>query len=84
MTRDFYTHSDVVQISRCLLGKYLMTCFEGVLTGGGIIVETEAYCGATDAACHAFPNRYTERTRTMYAQGYGQAYLFVLWHTPLV
>lgn len=75
MTRDFYTHSDVVQISRCLLGKYLMTRFEGVLTGG-IIVETEAYCGATDAACHAFPNRYTERTRTMYAQG-GRAYIYL-------
>jgi DNA-3-methyladenine glycosylase len=75
MNRDFYTRHDVVQISRDLLGKTLLTQIDGIVTGG-IIVETEAYCGATDAACHAYPNKHTERTRTMYQQG-GCAYVYI-------
>ena len=41
---SFYQQEDVVQLSRSLLGKYLLTCFEGQLTGG-VITETEAYMG---------------------------------------
>lgn len=75
MNRHFYTRADVVQISRDLIGKILVTRFENITTGG-IIVETEAYCGLTDAACHAYPNRRTDRTRTMYAEG-GRAYVYL-------
>ncbi|MFK7904239.1 MAG: DNA-3-methyladenine glycosylase [Chitinophagales bacterium] len=64
----FYTRPDVVQISKELLGKTLYTSFNGVTTAG-IITETEAYCGATDKACHAYPNKRTKRTETMFAQG---------------
>jgi hypothetical protein len=43
---SFYRNKDVVLIARSLLGKVLVTSFDGVLTSG-IITETEAYAGTT-------------------------------------
>lgn len=71
----FYQQTDVVAISKALLGKYLMTNFDGQLTGGRI-VETEAYRGPDDKACHAHLNRYTERTKVMFGTG-GLAYIYL-------
>lgn len=71
---EFYTRPDPVQISRELLGKFLYTNLEGVITGG-MIVETEAYNGRTDKACHAHLGRRTKRTEIMYRQG-GVAYVY--------
>ncbi|MCH8331794.1 MAG: DNA-3-methyladenine glycosylase, partial [Bacteroidetes bacterium] len=42
----------------------------------GIIVETEAYAAPIDQASHAWNNRRTERTETMYMQG-GVAYVYL-------
>ncbi len=73
---DTYYHSDdVVAISRDLLGKYLFTCVDGVITGG-YITETEAYKGIVDRASHAFGNRKTPRTQTMFLQG-GITYVYL-------
>ena len=72
---DFYQGEDVVQISKDLLGKFLMTNFNGVITGG-IITETEAYAGETDQASHAFGGRCTTRTEIMFRQG-GTAYVYL-------
>lgn len=72
---SFYQRDDVVQISRELLGKYLFTRIDGVVTGG-IIVETEAYNGRTDRACHAFGGRRTKRTEVIYHSG-GLAYVYL-------
>jgi len=73
---DSYYHSnDVVGLSRDLIGKYLFTCIDGLLTGG-YIVETEAYNGVIDKASHAFGNRQTQRTKTMFMQG-GVAYVYL-------
>ncbi|WP_017729864.1 DNA-3-methyladenine glycosylase [Nafulsella turpanensis] len=72
---SFYQRQDVVQISRELLGKYLFTRIDGVLTGG-MIVETEAYNGRTDKACHSFGGRRTPRTEIMYQAG-GVAYVYL-------
>lgn len=73
---DSYYHSDdVVALSRDLIGKYLFTSFDGVVTGG-YIVETEAYAGVVDRASHAYGNRLTPRTQTMYMQG-GVAYVYL-------
>ncbi len=72
---SFYRRTDVVAISRELLGKYLFTCINGELTGG-YIVETEAYNGIIDKASHSFGNRLTPRTKTMYLQG-GIAYVYL-------
>lgn len=75
LSRDFYLRDDVVQISKDLLGKYLFTDIDGKLTAG-IITETEAYAGAIDKASHAYGNRRTARTETMFAQG-GVSYVYL-------
>jgi len=75
LSKEFYTRPDVVQISKELLGKYLMTNIDETLTGG-MIVETEAYSGRGDKACHAHLNRRTKRTEIMYAEG-GVAYVYL-------
>jgi len=71
----YYLGADVVAISKSLLGKYLFTCIDGVITGG-YIVETEAYNGAVDKAAHSYGNRITPRTKTMFMQG-GIAYVYL-------
>ena len=75
LTESFYQRPDVVQVARELLGKYLVTRFEGVITAGRI-VETEAYRGPDDKACHAYNHRRTPRTEVMYAAG-GVAYVYL-------
>jgi DNA-3-methyladenine glycosylase len=71
----YYTSSDVVSIACDLIGKYLFTRIDGLITGG-YIVETEAYNGVVDKASHAYGNRLTPRTSTMYQQG-GIAYVYL-------
>ncbi len=75
LQQDFYYQTDVTAIARDLLGKLLVTTFDGVITSGRI-VETEAYCGATDRACHAYPNKLTKRTKVMFQSG-GIAYVYL-------
>ncbi len=64
-----------MQVSKDLLGKYLFTNLNGQVSAG-MIVETEAYCGRNDKACHANNNRRTARTEIMYAEG-GKAYVYL-------
>ena len=73
--KDFYLRDDVVTIARELLGKYLVTNFDGFLTSG-FITETEAYAGIVDKASHAYGNRLTKRTEVMYRCG-GVAYIYL-------
>lgn len=72
---SFYVRNDVVQISRELLGKFLVTHINGKITAG-MIVETEAYRASDDKACHAYNMRRTARTEVMFAEG-GQAYIYL-------
>ena len=39
-------------------------------------METEAYCGNSDKACHAWPNKRTSRTEVMFGTG-GHAYIYL-------
>lgn len=76
-------YKDGLALARFLLGKVLVHCTqEG--EAAGIIVETEAYCGETDAACHVYGGRITPRTQVLY-QGHGLAYPYVIYgmHTLL-
>ncbi len=75
LPQSYYLSNKVVEISRNLLGKYLFTCIDN-LTTGGYIVETEAYNGVIDKASHAFGNRLSPRTKTMYMPG-GVAYVYL-------
>ena len=72
----FYRRTDVVAISRELLGKYLFSRIPGVGLSGGRIVETEAYAGPEDRASHAHGNRRTVRTEIMFHAG-GVAYVYL-------
>ena len=72
---SFYLNTDVVYLAKSLIGKYLFTCIDNVITGG-YIVETEAYNGVIDSASHAFGNRNTPRTNTMFMEG-GIAYVYL-------
>ena len=75
LNKDFYLRTDVVQISKDLLGKYLFTKIDNKITAG-IITETEAYAGITDKASHAYNNRRTARTEIMFAKG-GISYVYL-------
>ena len=72
---NFYLHHNVNEISKNLLGKFLLTNIKGQITGG-MIVETEAYAGITDKASHAYNNRKTNRTKVLYENG-GIAYIYL-------
>lgn len=72
---SFYQSEDVVMLAKLLLGKLLVTHFDGAYTSG-IIVETEAYRGIVDRASHAYGNRRTGRTEIMFASG-GSAYVYL-------
>ncbi len=72
---NFYRRNDVVTIARDLLGKVLVTNWDGAITSGRI-VETEAYNGVVDRASHAYNGRRTARTEIMYNDaGSGYVYL---------
>jgi DNA-3-methyladenine glycosylase len=72
---SFYRRNNVLQIAEELLGKVLVTKFDGILTEGRI-VECEAYAGAPDKASHASGGRRTARNEIMYGEG-GKAYVYL-------
>jgi DNA-3-methyladenine glycosylase len=72
---EWFLTDDVVDLARQLLGKILVTQFDGQRTSVRIS-ETEAYRAPDDRACHAYGNRRTARTETMFATG-GCAYVYL-------
>lgn len=72
---SFYNRENVVIIARELLGKIIVTNFNGVITSGKI-VETEAYIGITDKASHSFGGRRTARNEHMYSAA-GTTYVYI-------
>lgn len=74
--RDAYT-GDTVAIARELLGKYLVRRWQDEYLIGRI-VETEAYVGAVDKACHAYGYHKTARNATMFGPP-GHAYIYLIY-----
>ena len=78
LPREFYTRSDVLKVSRDLLGKLIVVPTANKKRVSGMIVEVEAYRGPEDRASHAFGGRRTKRTETMYQAG-GVAYVYFVY-----
>lgn len=72
---SFY-NLETEQVARNLLGKVL-ECTTPAGTASGIIVETEAYLGEHDEACHAVAGR-TRRTEPLYGSP-GLAYVYLIY-----
>ena len=72
---EFYQREDVLTIAKELLGKVLVTEFDGIYTSG-IITEVEAYMAPHDKASHAYNHKRTPRTEIMFMDG-GHAYVYL-------
>lgn len=72
---QFYKRPDVILIAKELIGKIIVTSFDGLITSGRI-VETEAYIGLTDRASHSFGGKRTARNEHMYANA-GTTYVYI-------
>ena len=75
LSRRFY-QQPTVKVARQLLGKYLVRNDPRGVTIGKI-VETEAYVGSEDKACHASKGR-TARTEIMFGHA-GFAYVYLVY-----
>ena len=76
LPRTFYER-DTIEVARSLLGQHLVRCTEDGKITTGRIVETEAYCGRFDPACHSYKGK-TERTRVMFGAR-GCAYIYLIY-----
>ena len=72
---SWFEGADVLEMARALLGKIILTEFDGIRTSGRIS-ETEAYAGESDRASHCYGGRRTARTEIMYGAG-GFAYVYL-------
>jgi len=72
LNRKFYERG-TLEVANALLGTKLVRQING-LELSGVIVETEAYCGETDSACHAHRGK-TQRNAVMFGKP-GHAYVY--------
>lgn len=75
LPRSFFERP-AIDVARDLLGCTLVH-LDGAVKRSGRIVETEAYVGANDLACHASKGR-TARTDVMFGRG-GHAYVYLIY-----
>ncbi len=75
LNHSFYL-SDTLEVAKNLLGKVLVKKVKNGLLAGKI-VETEAYIGDHDPACHAY-RKITNRSRILYQTG-GTIYVYFVY-----
>ena len=74
LDNSYYLSDDVVAVAKDLIGKELHVQTD-VVHRSGIIVETEAY-SYLERGCHAYDNKRTTRTETLFHEG-GIAYVYL-------
>lgn len=77
ISTDFFQSNDTLFVAENLLGKTLVRDFGNHKTLRTKIVETEAYIGSEDLACHASKGR-TPRTEIMFGTG-GKVYVYLIY-----
>lgn len=73
----FYQRKTEV-VAKELLGKILVRKIDAKTTIVTRIVETEAYLGISDKACHTYKDKRTARTEPMYLSG-GHVYVYLIY-----
>jgi DNA-3-methyladenine glycosylase len=74
---EIFYQQKTIKVARALLGKTLIHKKNGFVTSG-VILETEAYLGEKDRACHTFGGRKTPRVKSMYQPG-GCSYVYFIY-----
>lgn len=77
LPQAFY-REDTKSVAQALLGKVLCHRKSDGRLLMGRIVETEAYLGVDDPACHTFKDKKSAKNRSMYLDG-GHAYIYVIY-----
>lgn len=75
--RSFYLR-DTTTVAKELLGKRLIHRLNTTTTLEGIIVETEAYLGVSDPACHSYLGHRSKRNESMFLPG-GFSYVYLIY-----
>jgi len=73
---EAFFHRPAIELAPALIGTILVRCVRKRLYRARVI-ETEAYVGAHDLACHAAKGR-TARTEVMFGPG-GRAYVYFIY-----
>ena len=76
ISKEFYNRS-ALDVAQDLLGKVLVREVDGKILKGKI-VETEAYIGLIDKACHAYNGRRTKRIEVLYEDA-GVSYIYFIY-----
>jgi DNA-3-methyladenine glycosylase len=74
--QDFYKRN-TLDVAKSLLGQYLVREMNGLKIRSKI-VETEAYIGSLDKACHGYNYKRTERTKPLFEDG-GISYVYFIY-----
>lgn len=76
LENDFFKR-DTVEVAKSLIGKKIIRNISGNFFCAKI-VETEAYLGLEDRACHSYGGRITDRNKTLYLSG-GHIYVYLIY-----
>ena len=75
--KEFFKQ-DTISIAKSLLGKLILVKKNDEILGG-YIVETEAYLGIEDKACHSFEGKRTPKIEALFGKA-GTVYIYTM-HT---